>query len=135
MTREIVRAAFEASYQARFSRMLAGVPDQDRFAARDGHRPPSAFRSRARLRRRAGASLDEARRKSRPVWFGGAWVETAIWSRLDLPVGAVIAGPAILEQPDATIVVEPGQSASVDALGNLLIETERRDELTATRRC
>jgi N-methylhydantoinase A len=39
-----------------------------------------------------------------------------------LPVGAEISGPAILEQPDATTVVEPGLVARVDALGNILIE-------------
>jgi N-methylhydantoinase A len=45
-----------------------------------------------------------------------------VWSRLDLPVGAVVAGPAILEQPDATTVVDPGLAARVDALGNIVIE-------------
>jgi N-methylhydantoinase A len=30
-------------------------------------------------------------------------------------------GPAILEQPDATIVIEPGFTAEVDALGNVVI--------------
>ena len=39
----------------------------------------------------------------------------AIWSRLDLPAGARIEGPAILEQPDATIVIEPGLAGRVDA--------------------
>ena len=62
-----------------------------------------------------------ARRGTRPVWFGGAWHETAILSRLDLPVGAVVPGPAILEQPDATTVVDPGLSARVDRLGNVII--------------
>jgi N-methylhydantoinase A len=38
-----------------------------------------------------------------------------------LPVGAEILGPAILEQPDATIVVDPGLSAVVDGLGNVVM--------------
>ncbi|MNW16250.1 hypothetical protein D3C71_2150410 [compost metagenome] len=42
-------------------------------------------------------------------------------ARLELPVGAEIAGPAILEQPDTTIWIEPGFAGRVDALGNLLI--------------
>ena len=42
-------------------------------------------------------------------------------SRLELPVGARIAGPAILEQPDATIFVDPGMSAEVDRLGNIFM--------------
>ena len=49
---------------------------------------------------------------SRRVWFDGGWRDTAIWSRLELPAGAAIEGPAILEQPDATTVIEPGLSAA-----------------------
>jgi N-methylhydantoinase A len=118
---QMVREAFEAAYQTRFSRLLAGAPIKivSLRATAVGRRPHFDLSS---LAPRAGASREEAGRKSRPVWFGGAWVETSVWSRLDLPIGAVVAGPAILEQPDGTIVIEPGQSAKVDALGNLLIE-------------
>jgi N-methylhydantoinase A len=68
------------------------------------------------------ASLESARLGSRPVWFDGGWRDTAIYARLDLPVGALIDGPAILEQPDATMVVDPGLRARVDALGNIIVE-------------
>ena len=51
--------------------------------------------------------------------------EAAIWSRLDLPAGARIEGPAVLEQPDATIVIEPGMAGRVDDLGNLIVERVR----------
>ncbi|MFP5475119.1 MAG: hypothetical protein ACLGJD_15865, partial [Gammaproteobacteria bacterium] len=43
------------------------------------------------------------------------------YARLDLPVGARIAGPAILEQADTTVWLEPGFEAVVDALGNLIL--------------
>ena len=59
---------------------------------------------------------------SRPVYVGGAWHQAQVWSRLALPVGALIDGPAVLEQPDATIFVEPWLTARVDANGNILIE-------------
>ena len=55
----------------------------------------------------------------------GDWREAAIWSRLDLPAGARIEGPAVLEQPDATIVIEPGMAGRVDDLGNLIVERVR----------
>ncbi len=61
-----------------------------------------------------------AERGTRPVWFGG-WREASVYDRLLLPVGAEIAGPAILEQPDATIVVDPGLAARVDRLGNVIM--------------
>ena len=56
------------------------------------------------------------------MWFDGGWRETPVWSRLDLPVGAVIEAPAVLEQADATTVIEPGLAGRVDPLGNLIVQ-------------
>jgi N-methylhydantoinase A len=42
-----------------------------------------------------------------------------------LPTDATIRGPAILEQADATTVIEPGLAGRIDALGNLLVEPVR----------
>ena len=36
--------------------------------------------------------------------------------------GQILAGPAIVEQLDATVVIEPGDVATVDAGLNLFIE-------------
>jgi len=57
----------------------------------------------------------------RPVYFGG-WRDTPIYRRDSLLPGMVLAGPAIVEQPDTTTVIEPGMRARVDAYGNLLVE-------------
>ena len=61
-------------------------------------------------------------RTSRDVWFGddGA-LSTAIYRRDDLGAGAALTGPAIIEQLDTTIVIHPGDRATLDAAGNLLI--------------
>ena len=56
------------------------------------------------------------------MWFDGGWRETSVWSRLALPAGATIEGPAILEQPDATTVIEPGHVGRVDQFGNVIVE-------------
>jgi N-methylhydantoinase A len=56
------------------------------------------------------------------VWFDGAWHDAAIYARLDLPVGAEIHGPAVLEQPDATTVVDPALVARIDSFGNVIVE-------------
>jgi len=53
--------------------------------------------------------------------LGDAWHETAIYDRLALPVGAVIDGPAILEQPDTTVLVDPGLTGTVDRHGNTIL--------------
>ncbi len=70
------------------------------------------------------ATLEAAARPPRPVWFDGAWHGASVWSRLDLPEGALVHGPAILEQPDATVVVDPDLVARVDRFGNLIISRE-----------
>jgi N-methylhydantoinase A len=121
LTEAAIRSAFEAAYQRSFSRLLPGAPARivSIRSAAVGRRPRLDLEL---LGPGPEASLDAARQGSRPVWFGGGWRETTIWSRLALPVGAELAGPAILEQPDATIVVDPGLRARVDRFGNLVME-------------
>jgi N-methylhydantoinase A len=58
---------------------------------------------------------------SRRVWFDGEWVDTPIYRREHLRSGVEFAGPAIVEQLDATTVIEPGDGVRVDTLGNLEI--------------
>ncbi len=121
VTEATIRTAFEASYQRAFSRLLGDLPMKilSLRTAAIGRRPPFDLSALAPDK---SASLDKARRGSRKVWFSGKWHETALWSRLDLPVDAKVGGPAILEQGDATTVVEPGQTARVDQNGNIIIE-------------
>ena len=49
------------------------------------------------------------------------WHDAARFARLELPVGTRIDGPAILEQTDTTVWLEPGFHAEVDVHGNLLV--------------
>jgi len=67
-------------------------------------------------------TLEEAQTGTRPVYFEGGWLETAIYDRLRVADGAEINGPAILEQSDATVWIEPGTIASCDRFGNLLVD-------------
>ena len=121
ITEASVRAAFERAYSAAFSRLLPGIPVRivSLRTAAIGKRP--AF-DLAAFAPPADASLGNAERGSRKVWHDGAWHETRVWSRLDLPAGAIIEAPAVIEQPDATIFIEPGLRGRVDALGNIVVE-------------
>jgi N-methylhydantoinase A len=121
ISKTVVRSAFEKAYSASFSRLLGAIPVRvvSLRTAAIGKRPPfdvSVFMPAP------DNSLERASRGTRPVWFGDSWRDVAIWSRRDLPAGAVITAPAILEQPDATIVVEPGLQGRVDKLGNVILE-------------
>ena len=118
-----VQAAFEAAYAGAYGRLMPGIPVRvlNLRSAVIGARPKIDL---AVLAPPEGATLAAAIRPPRRAWFGG-WTETPVFDRLALPVGAVIAGPAILEQPDATVVVEPGQQARTDRFGNLVLEASK----------
>jgi N-methylhydantoinase A len=122
-TRDDIAAAFDAAYRASFGRLLKGGLRRivNLRTAVTGRRPKFDLLA---LAPPEGGSVEGARRGSRPVHFGDAWAETAIYDRLSLPVGARIAGPAILAQPDTTILIEPGHAGEVDRFGNVLITRE-----------
>src|SRR5882724_4663007 len=121
VSESVVRAAFEAAYSASFSRLLPGLAVRivSLRVAAIGRRPAFDF---SVFTPDASASLEGAKTGARQVWFDGGWRETSVWARLALPAGAVIEGPAILEQPDATTVIEPGLVGRVDPLGNVIVE-------------
>jgi N-methylhydantoinase A len=58
----------------------------------------------------------------RPVRFDASFVETPVYAREALRASSTIAGPAVVQQPDATIIINPGARAQVDTLGNLIID-------------
>ena len=52
---------------------------------------------------------------TREVWFRrSAWRKTSVLDRAKLLSGNVVAGPAILEEHDASTLVHPGWEATVD---------------------
>jgi N-methylhydantoinase A len=80
---------------------------------------------REKLDLRLFASPTGAKRKERRerrVFFNGAWVATAVLDRDQLACGEQLAGPAIVERLDTTVVLDPGAEAHVDDFGNLIVE-------------
>jgi 5-oxoprolinase (ATP-hydrolysing) len=57
-----------------------------------------------------------------PVYLASAWHDTPVFAREGLPAGHDISGPALIIDSSATTVVEPGWSARVDGLGNLILD-------------
>lgn len=59
--------------------------------------------------------------RRRPVWFAETgWTDTPIYAREHIPAEG-LSGPAIIEQLDATTVIDPGAHARGDGYGNLII--------------
>lgn len=67
-------------------------------------------------------TLNEALITTRPVWFNNQWHDTPVYRRDHIPADARFTGPAVLEQMDTTIIIEPDCTATGDADGNLIIE-------------
>jgi N-methylhydantoinase A len=67
------------------------------------------------------ASAEHARKGDGSVCFQAAdgFVSTPIYDRHALQAGARVAGPAILEQFDSTVVIQPGYEGTVDEFGSV----------------
>jgi N-methylhydantoinase A len=75
---------------------------------------------RVARKRAAGARLG-----ARKAFFRGRFVATPVYDGPRLTPGQAILGPAIVEEPFTTIVVYPGQRATVDAFGNYTVTVGR----------
>ncbi len=117
---ESVEAAFDLAYTSSYGRLLEGIPVrlESVRTASTGRRPGFDFG----LFAPRGVSVGDARRGRRDMYFDGRWQEVPVYSRLDLPDRAEIEGPAILEQHDATTMVEEGFTARVDNYANVILE-------------
>jgi N-methylhydantoinase A len=76
--------------------------------------------------REHGESAEDALIGERPMFAGARWHRARVYDRMKLPSAARIPGPALIQQMDATTVVEPQAVGVVDATGNLRIAVSGR---------
>ena len=120
-TEEAIGKSFSRSYNREYGRTLEGLPVHvmNLRVSVIGSRPDLDLTV---LAPPESTSIQAARREDREVYFDGVWQQTRVFDRLALPIDAVVEGPAILEQPDSTTLVDPGLTGRVDRFGNLIIE-------------
>ncbi|WP_458094766.1 hydantoinase B/oxoprolinase family protein [Roseomonas sp. WA12] len=113
-----LREAFEAAHLARF-----GFTDPSRDvvieaalaeAAGGGATAPQPSRA-------AEGAQPEALRQTR-LFSGGTWHEAAALRRESLTPGQPIAGPALIIEPNQTVVVEPGWSVVLTQADHLVLD-------------
>ena len=122
LSHEVVQSAFDEAYYGRFRVRLPEIRAQivnvktTVMGRRTGICLDGLIDASGRVE-----SLEMAQNGARPVWFNGDWQNTKIFNREALPLSAKIKGPAILEQMDTMVLIEPGDEAISDKYGNILI--------------
>jgi N-methylhydantoinase A len=117
---KLIEESFIARYAQVYGRPLEGIP------VRVLNLRVSVIGRRSKfdlqlLAPKGDNSIKDAVLGYRDVWVDGGWHQATRYERLVLPVDAEISGPALLEQPDTTIFIEPHLVGTVDSYGNLII--------------
>ena len=115
---------FERAYEERYHTVL------------EGYRPMAvSWRLRATgpqptLELQAGGAVagPVVPKGTRRAYFpeAGGFVQTKVYAREALPLGAVLDGPVIVEEGESTTVIAPGDRLEVDAVGNLRVTVDVR---------
>jgi len=112
-----IKAAFATAYAARYTSVYDGVAVQMvslRVRARGPY--PQLSLSQADI-----TTTQAAHKGTRRAWFGDGFVDTPVYDRYALTQGVIVAGPAIIEEREATTIIAPGDSLTVDATGTMRI--------------
>jgi 5-oxoprolinase (ATP-hydrolysing) len=114
---EAIRAAFESAYRQRFSFLM---PDKALILESVS---VEAIGSGEVIEERAGEALPRSLSADASVrmYCEGTFCDAALYRREQLQRGAVIDGPAIVAEANATTVVEPGWQAQITALDHLVL--------------
>ena len=117
-----LRSSFEEAYWNRFSVELPEIRPVlvNLHTAIIGRRKAVPLTSLMPLKNEWKNS-NECQKGTRAVWFEQGWQETPVFHREPLCPGSRITGPALLEQMDSTVVLDPRDALEVDSFGNLII--------------
>ncbi len=123
--RDIIQSSFEDAYRSSFGRLLEGIAMRvlNLRVTVIGRRPKFDL---SILGPSGDGSLEDAKTDTRQVWIDDKWWEADVYARLEVPEGAIVPGPALLEQPDTTIFIDPDLEGLVDRFGNLVISRKEQ---------
>ncbi|MEM7190585.1 MAG: hydantoinase/oxoprolinase family protein, partial [Pseudomonadota bacterium] len=119
LSSEGIRTAFEGAYRAAYGRLLDGIAMRvmNVRVTVTGRRPAFDMTAFAPTY----GMLEDAKTGTRTVRVNGQDLSAIVYDRLKVPMAAEITGPALLEQADTTIFVDPGLTGTTDRYGNLVI--------------
>jgi N-methylhydantoinase A len=115
--RAALRAAFEGEYRRLYGRVEPGLKVEcvGWRVTVSGPTPKLDLAATAPV----GAAAGKGRRRA---WFGGGFVDAAVFDRAALKPGDALDGPALVEERESTLVLPPGARATCDAALNLVVE-------------
>ncbi|MBE0595377.1 MAG: hydantoinase/oxoprolinase family protein, partial [Gemmatimonadales bacterium] len=125
---EASRAAIAALFAAEYERLYGRVDPDKRIETVNWRLVASGPSGEVPLDRWGetveAASSGRMRKGSREVYFPelGKYVETPVYDRYAMPPETSVAGPAIVEEKESTVIVIPGWDARVDRFRNLIVE-------------
>jgi 5-oxoprolinase (ATP-hydrolysing) len=114
-----IRRDFEAGYRQRFAFLM---PDRALVVEAVSVEAVAAGEAHAAAAAAAEAPPQRPAPASRVRMHAGGWLDAGLFVRETLPPGAVIDGPAIVAERNATTVVEPGWRARLTAAGPIELE-------------
>ncbi len=122
-TPEIMRSAFEKAHSSRFGFIF---PDKQMIvesimveASGGGAKPREAEFE-------PGDTAPPAPMSTSAIFSGGKWHDCPVYARENLKPGHKLPGPALIIEPNSTIVIEPGWSAGVTKHNHLLLNREKK---------
>jgi N-methylhydantoinase A len=122
-------AAFHASYvrKHRFSEPGAAVEGVDWVLVAT---VPTGSHGGLRLEGAVSAGAEARATTMRKAWFpeAGGYTDTRVVDRRALAALGSLQGPAIVEDPDCTVVVLPGDTVRISPAGNLRIDVSLKGE-------
>ena len=114
-----LQRAFEEAYRQRFAFLLAGRPLViDSVVAEVLGAPGEGGACHDAAAPRDGPLVEEARAR---MHVEGGWQEVPLYRRESLRPGDAIDGPALVAEPNATTVVDPGWRAVATPAGDLVL--------------
>jgi N-methylhydantoinase A len=113
---------FAQAYEQIFSLSYLEEPVEILHWKVDVSGPLPRFDNRWSLRQRKAGG--EARKGSRRAYFAetGGYVDCPVYDRYALAPGALIEGPALVEERESTCVLGVGDRARIDEFGNMVAE-------------
>ncbi|TGQ16986.1 MULTISPECIES: hydantoinase B/oxoprolinase family protein [unclassified Mesorhizobium] len=125
------KSDFEAAHKAQFGFVYDDKPIVVETVAVEGMEAARQDRAEASAPTEL-AGVEPKPSESRRIYTEGRWHEAGVYRRENLRPSNTVAGPALIIEPNQTIVVEPGWRAEITSLDHVVIRrTERKARAAA----